>query len=231
MNILGIIPARGGSKGIPRKNIKLLGDKPLMQYTFESAISSKNLSEIILSSDSSEIISVAKMIGIHVPFKRPAEIAKDHSLSLEVVQHALKFYLKQNIHFDAVCLLQPTSPFREKNLIDKAIEKFEANNYDSLVTVRKVPDEFNPHWIYEENGGLLKLATGENEIISRRQELPPAYYRDGSIYITRSEVILDKKSLYGQHTGFIDCSKSLHVNLDTPEDWLRAEEILDQQNN
>ena len=230
MKILGIIPARGGSKGIPGKNIKKLGGKQLIEYTFDSVLNSKFLSKTILSSDDREIISVAKNIGLESPFIRPEELARDNTPTLDVIIHAVNFYKDQNINFDAVCILQPTTPFRERNLIDKAIKKFEEGDFDSLITVRKVPDEFNPHWVFEQKEGSLKIATGENEIIPRRQELPTAYFRDGAIYLIKTEVLLKKSSLYGDSIGFIDTSDSPFVNLDTMEDWKQAENILNQRN-
>lgn len=227
MKILGLIPARGGSKGIPGKNIKKLGGKPLLQYTTESAKQSCLLNRVILSSDDREIIGVAEKIGLEVPFLRPQELAQDDTSSLAVIQHALHFFAKKGEQFDAVCLLQVTSPFRRKGLIDAAIEKFSKDNFDSLVSVREVPAEFNPHWIYEEKVGQLKIATGEKEIISRRQELPKAYHRDGAIYLTKTEVLLEQNSLYGNKIGFIDTTGDPYVNLDTPEDWERAEALVE----
>ena len=109
------------------------------------------------------------------------------------MKHALSFFANENIHFDAVCILQPTTPFRGEGLIDDAIKKFESGSYDSLVSLREVPHEFNPHWTFEEEEGKLEIATGEKQIISRRQELPKAYHRDGAIYLTKTEVILKFK--------------------------------------
>lgn len=226
MNILGIIPARGHSKGIPGKNIKKLGKKPLIEYTFDSVKNSNLLSNIILSSDDQEIISAAREIGLEVPFIRPTELAKDETPTLDVVLHAIEFYKGQNIDFDAVCILQPTTPFRETNLLDQAIEKFRNGNLDSLITVRKVPEEFNPHWVFECKNDSLQIATGEKNIISRRQDLPAAYFRDGAIYLTKTDILARKRSLYGENIGFIDTSDSLYVNLDTMEDWKKAENIL-----
>jgi CMP-N,N'-diacetyllegionaminic acid synthase len=228
MKILGVIPARGGSKGIPGKNIKILGEKPLIAYTYDSVKESKLLSKTILSSDDHKIISVAETMGLETPFIRPGRLAKDTTPSLEVILHALNFFQNQNVNFDAVCILQPTTPFRKIGLIDCAINKFNEGNYDSLVTVRKVPAEFNPHWVFEQKRGTLEIATGEKKIIPRRQELPPAYYRDGAIYLTKTEVLLKKRSLYGENIGFIDTSDSVYVNLDTMEDWNKAENILSQ---
>lgn len=227
MRILGIIPARGGSKGIPGKNIKLLGGKPLLAHTAESAKASGLLSRVILSSDDPEIIAVGIELEIEVPFVRPEELAGDATTSLAVIQHAVEFLEEQGEKYDAVCLLQPTTPFRATGLIDKAIKKFTEANYDSLISVREVPAEFNPHWIFEEKEGKLRIATGETEIIPRRQGLPKAYHRDGAIYITKSSVLLEQNSLYGNNIGFIDTTGSSYVNIDTPEDWEEAEKIVE----
>lgn len=227
MKILSLIPARGGSKGIPGKNVKSLGGKPLLQYTFESAKNSKLLSKVILNSDDPEIIAVAEEIGLEVPFRRPTALAADDTPTLDVVKHALNYIAQKGQNFDAVCLLQPTTPFRRTGLIDEAIGKFISGNFDSLLSVRKVPAEFNPHWVFEENeSGGLRLATGEKEIISRRQELPVAYHRDGAIYITKVEVLQKQNSLYGNNIGFIDTTGDPYVNIDIPQDWEKAERLL-----
>ena len=226
MNILGLIPARGGSKGIPGKNIRLLDGKPLLQYTFGAGRNSKLLSRLILSSDDTAIIEVAELLGLEVPFVRPSHLAQDVTGSLEVVLHALDFLEAKGETYDAVCLLQPTSPFRKEGLIDAAIEKFSSGGFDSLISVRQVPENFNPHWIFEEQNGLLKIATGEDEIITRRQELPTAYYRDGAVYLTKTEVLRDQKSLFGKKVGFIDATGEPYVNIDEPSDWEKAEQLL-----
>lgn len=226
MRILGLIPARGGSKGVPKKNIKLLGKKPLIEYTIDGAKNSKYLIEIVVSTDDQEIAIVAEIAGCKPPFIRPSEIAQDHSTSLEVVQHAIAFFENKNIFFDAVCLLQPTTPFREKGFIDKAIEKFIATNADCLVSVLPIPHEYNPHWAFEENeNGLLKIATGEENIIPRRQDLPKAFHRDGAIYISKTTVI-NKGSFYGKSIAYIESNPQYHVNIDTMKDWEDAEKLL-----
>jgi CMP-N-acetylneuraminic acid synthetase len=227
MRILGIIPARGGSKGVPGKNIKLLNGKPLLQYTSEIALESQYLTTVILSSDDTQIITVAKSLGIQVPFLRPEELAQDTTPTIDVIIHALKWFENQAIFFDAVCLLQVTSPFRTVDFLDKAIEKFITSGCDSLVSVQKVPHEYNPHWTFEVNPeGNLKIATGEEKIISRRQELPVAYHRDGSIYIMKIKVLLQQHSLYGKSTSFIESAPEFYVNIDTLADWEKAEQMI-----
>lgn len=230
MKILGLIPARGGSKGVPKKNIKLLGKKPLIEYTIDDAKNSKLLTEIVVSTDDEEIAIAAEMLGFKPPFIRPAEFAQDTSTSLEVVQHAIAFFESQNIFFDAVCLLQPTNPFRENGLIDLAIEKFIHTNADCLISVLTIPEEFNPHWAFEESKiGFLKIATGEEKIVSRRQDLPQAFHRDGSIYITKTSVIKNG-SLYGKSITYLESNPIFHVNIDTLKDWETAERLLTQIN-
>jgi CMP-N,N'-diacetyllegionaminic acid synthase len=232
MRILGIIPARVGSKGVPRKNIKLLGNKPLLQYTSDIALKSTLLTKVILSSDDDEIMRVGKQLGLEVPFKRPANLAADKTPTLPVINHALEYYRSLGEEFDAVCLLQVTSPFRTVSFLDDALQKFIKSNSDSLVSVQKVPHEYNPHWTFEVNtNGNLKMATGEKEIISRRQELPEAYHRDGSIYITKTTIIEDSNSLYGSEISFIESPKEFYVNIDTMEDWKTAELLLKKLNN
>jgi N-acylneuraminate cytidylyltransferase len=226
MKILGIIPARGGSKGIPGKNIKLLAGKPLLAYTAEQAKAAKSLDRVILSSDDEKIIEVARELGIEVPFVRSASLARDATSSLEVIQHAVNYLKGKGEEYDAVCLLQPTTPSRSPGLIDQAIEKFRTGNYDSVISVREVPQDFNPHWSFEEKNGSLELATGEKEIIKRRQDLPKAYHRDGAIYITKTSVLLEQNSLYGNEIGFINTTGNPYVNIDTPADWESAHRLI-----
>jgi CMP-N-acetylneuraminic acid synthetase len=232
MRILAIIPARGGSKGVPGKNIKLLSGKPLIEYTTEVALQSKLLTKVVVSSDDDKIIEVAKNTGVEVPFKRPSNLSKDATPTLPVIKHALAYYKNIGEEFDAICLLQVTSPFRTVDFLDNALQKFINEGADSLISVQKVPHEYNPHWTFELNEeGNLKIATGEDIIISRRQELPIAYHRDGSIYITKTNVIEKQNSLYGKSIAYIESDKDLYVNIDTMEDWRKAELVLKKINN
>lgn len=227
MKILGIIPARGGSKGVPGKNIKLLGESSLLSFTANTANQSNLLFKTILSSDDVAIIEEAKKLQIEVPFVRPQELANDTATSISVVQHALEFMESIGEYYEAVCLLQPTSPFREKGWIDAAIQKFMDEDADALVSVLPVPHEYNPHWVFETNSsGFLQIATGEKTIISRRQELPKSYFRDGAIYITKTKVIKEG-SFYGEKLSFIESNPDFYVNIDTLKDWEIAEKKLD----
>lgn len=227
MRLLGIIPARGGSKGVPRKNIKLLGNKPLIQYTIDTALASGALDEVMVSTEDREIANVAQSLGAGVPFLRPAHLASDQSPTIDAVVHVLETYVAMGERFDAVCLLQPTNPLRTVETIRRSVSKFMESGADSLVTVREVPHEFNPHWTFEEDdSGYLHIATRDKQIIPRRQELPKAYYRDGEIYLTKSETILKKRSLYGENIAFINLDGRPSVNIDTQDDWAKAEKML-----
>jgi len=225
--ILAIIPARGGSKGVPNKNIKKLNGKPLIEFTVEVALKSNYLAKVIVSTDDEKIAEISRNIGVEVPFLRPDNLAQDTSPTLPVIKHALEFYQDLGVEFDAVCLLQVTSPIRTVDFLNNCLEKFISSRSDSLVSVLEVPHHLNPHWTFKENEkGNLSIATGEKNIITRRQELPKAYYRDGSVYITKSKVILKENSLFGDKISyFINPSKD-NVNIDTPTDWRLAEEYF-----
>jgi CMP-N,N'-diacetyllegionaminic acid synthase len=226
MKILGLIPARGGSKGIPNKNRKELGGKPLMQYTIEAALGAKMLSRVIFSSEDKTLIKLAEELGVEIPFIRPEQLSQDTSGSIEVVQHALHFFKELGKEFDAVCLLQVTTPFRSSQFIDNAISTFIKNGSDSLISVQKVPHHYNPHWVFEADKGTLKIATGESEIIKRRQDLPDTYIRDGAVYITKTEVLQKQNSFFGKTISYIESDPTKHVNIDTMEDWIKAEQLL-----
>ncbi len=228
MKILGIIPARGGSKGVPKKNIKLLGGKPLLQYTTEVALASKYIDTLVVSTDCNEIATVAKNLGAEVPFLRPVNLATDKAPTLPVILHALAYYQKQGIYFDAVCLLQATSPFRTVTFLDKAIEKFIKSGADALVSVQEVPHEYNPHWTFTVNANNgLSIATGDKAIVTRRQDLPKAYHRDGSIYLTKRQVLQEQQSLYGKNIAYLASPKEWYVNIDTMDDWAKAEQLVE----
>lgn len=226
MRVLGIVPARGGSKGIPGKNVRPLGGKPLLVHTAEAALAARLLSRVVLTTDDERIAEVGRACGLEVPFLRPAELAMDDTPTLPVLQHVVAELEKTGDRFGAVCLLQPTSPFRRAGDIDGCIELLESAGLDTVVSVLPVPPEHNPHWVYfRDDDGLLRLATGEDQPIPRRQELPPAFHRDGSVYVTRRNVLMEGNSLYGKRLGgFLADSRS--VNLDTPADWERAERLF-----
>lgn len=226
MRVLGIVPARGGSKGIPGKNVRPLGGKPLLAWTAEAALAARRLSRVVLTTDDERIAEVGRACGLEVPFLRPAELARDETPTLPVLQHAVAELERAGDRFDAVCLLQPTSPFRRPEDVDGCIELLESAGLDAVISVLPVPPEHNPHWVYLRDGeGLLRLATGEEQPIPRRQELPPAFHRDGTVYVTRRDVLMAGNSIYGKRLGGY-LIEAPSVNLDTLDDWEQAERLV-----
>jgi CMP-N-acetylneuraminic acid synthetase len=226
MKVLGIVPARGGSKGVPRKNVRLLGGKPLLQFTAEAAAASRRLTRLVASTDDPDIASVAAACGLEVPFLRPGELAADSTPMIAVVRHAVSAVEAAGDRFDAVCILQPTCPFRTPGEIDRCIDLLASTGADAVVTVAPVPTEYNPHWVYVPGAdGRLHLVTGEAAPIARRQDLPPAYHRDGSVYVTRRDVLMLQDSLYGSHVVGCVIAPDGRVNIDSPVDWEAAERV------
>lgn len=227
MHILGLIPARGGSKSIHNKNIAPLAGKPLLAYTFEAARESKRLTRTILSTDDSAIAEVGRTNGIEVPFLRPAELAADTSGMIDVIIHALNFLQKKEQYIpDAVVLLQPTSPFRKASHIDAAVDLLTSTGADSVVSIVEVPHQFTPGSIMKlENGRLTPYKQGPS--ILRRQDKPKLYGRNGpAVLAVRRSVLLEKQSLYGDDSrGFImDARES--IDIDTLLDLEIAEFFL-----
>jgi CMP-N,N'-diacetyllegionaminic acid synthase len=227
VRVLGLVPARGGSRGIPRKNARMLGGKPLLAYTIEAALAARRINRVVVSTDDDEVAEIGRRCGAEVPFRRPDDLARDETPMLGVVQHALRTLQQEGDRFDAVCLLQPTSPFRERDEIDGCIDQLERSAADAVVTVRAVPQEYNPHWVYfADDAGVLTLSTDERVPITRRQDLPSAFHRDGSVYVTRTAVVLEENSLYGSRLVGYEIHGERRVNLDSPEDWSHAERLL-----
>jgi CMP-N,N'-diacetyllegionaminic acid synthase len=226
--IICIIPARSGSKGVPGKNVKLLGGKPLLQYTVEFAKNLGIFETICLSTDSEKIRHIGIELGIETPFLRPAILALDDSSSFDVVKHVIDFY-KSNLKkdFDYVCLLQPTVPFRDAdNILPVLIDKMSLPHVDTIISFREVPHKYNPEWLFnfdEISNTVLPLS--KSGIVLRRQDLQRFYYRDGSIYVFKVDN-LKSDSIYGNHISPIILSDNMDINIDNMEDWLKAENYL-----
>ncbi|HEU6451553.1 MAG TPA: acylneuraminate cytidylyltransferase family protein [Gemmatimonadaceae bacterium] len=229
MRVLGLVPARGGSRGVPRKNARLLGGKPLLQYTADAALAARLLTRVVLSTDDAEIAEIGRRCGLDVPFMRPAELARDETPMVPVVRHALEAVEATDGAYDAVCLLQPTAPLRGSEEIDACIELLERGGADTVITVRRVPEEYNPHWVYfADESGALSLSTGEAAPIARRQELPPAFHRDGAVYVARRAVVMERGSLFGDRVLGYVADREHTVNIDGPADWRRAEQLVER---
>jgi len=220
MKVLGFIPARGGSKGLPGKNKKLMLGKPLISYAIETALAS-NLIDIVVSSDDDDIIKIASQYNISV-VKRPNELSGDLAPTLPAMVHAVEAMAK---NYDAVMTLQVTSPFRTVRHINETIELFsQDDDADSLVSVVKIPHKFTDTSIMLKEGKYIKLVDSE-KIVLRRQEKPTYWARNGAvIYITRIDKI--GEYIFGGKIIPYEMSKIESIDIDDIEDWLMAEAIM-----
>lgn len=227
MNCLIVIPARGGSKGIPHKNIKPLAGKPLICYSIDIARQFTNDENICVTTDDPEIIAVVEQCGLKVPFVRPAELATDTCGSNEVIQHAYKFFADQGRHYDAVVLLQPTSPFRKVEFVKEAVALYD-DSIDMVTSVR--PAACNPYYDgFEENDeGLLQISKGDGTI-ARRQEAPSVWQQNGSIYVINPKSLMEKGMGAFTRIRKYAMPEVYSVDLDTKLDWKMAEMMLSEK--
>ena len=230
-NPLVIIPARGGSKGIPHKNIKLFGGRPLICWTIDIAKKITDNSHIILSTDDEEIASVAEKEGLPVPYRRPAEYSGDTSGSREVILDAMQYADKQGVDYNCILLLQPTSPFREVADVENALELYNSDTTDMVVSVTEAKS--NPYYNCfetDKSTGYLKISKGDG-LLTRRQDAPAAWEYNGAVYVINPDSI--RKMPLGAFPRRIpspmEASKS--IDLDTPTDWIIGETILNLKNN
>lgn len=224
MKILVVIPARGGSKGIPHKNIKPLNGKPLICYSIDIARQIVCDEDICVTTDDDEIIKVVEDYGLHVPFKRPAELATDTCGSNEVIQHAYTFYENQGLHYDIILLLQPTSPFRQVDDVKACVSKYSPNK-DMVVSVK--PASANPYYdIYEEDEhGNLMISKGDGTIV-RRQEAPKCYEYNGAVYVINPRSLMTIGMPNFKKVGFVEMDEIHSLDLDTILDWKYAELLI-----
>ena len=222
--VVGIITARGNSKGIPRKNLRRLNGKPLIEHTFEAAKASRLLDETILSTDNEEIANFARECGISVPFIRPKELASDEASSIDVVVHALQ-YLRGYEHF---VLLQPTSPLRSSVHIDEALEIYLSSDMKSLVSVSKVTE--HPNWMYKKNEDGSLSPFMEEPLISRRQDLPDLLIPNGAIYVRQINDFLQSRKMIGPDTFGFTMKEEDSIDIDSEVDLAIAEVILNSRN-
>ncbi len=223
-NVLGIITARGGSKRIPRKNLRPLLGKPLVEYTIKAALGSKLLTRVILSTDDDEIMKVGRDCGVEVPFKRPPELAGDATPTVDVIIHAVEFMEKQGFFADIIVTLQPTSPLRQAEDIDKAIRKHIETNADSVVSVTQA-DHWHPIKAKKIEGDILHNYCLEEKEGIRNQDFPPVYFRNGAFYSVKRDVLINEHSLYGRITRPYIMPSERSVDIDTELDF-RLTELL-----
>jgi YrbI family 3-deoxy-D-manno-octulosonate 8-phosphate phosphatase len=230
--IMAVIPARGGSKGIPRKNIKNFAGYPLIAYSIQAALNSKYVTRTIVSTDDEEIANVARAFGAEVPFLRPSEFAQDTTLDFPVFENLLKTLQEiENYVPDLVIQLRPTSPIRPIHLVDEAIEIMLGD--PAIDSVRGVvPSGQNPYKMWRIDPinklmtGLLSVDGIDEPYNSARQALPDTYWQTGHIDVIRTNVILEKKSMSGNKIKPIHINPDFTVDIDKPSDWQRAEWLV-----
>jgi N-acylneuraminate cytidylyltransferase len=224
--ILGLINARGGSKGIPRKNIKPLGGKPLIAWAIDAGLASKRLTRLIVSTEDPEIADIAQQFGADVPFVRPPELASDAALQIDAIRHALETLSAAGEDYDAVAVLQPTCPLRRSDDIDGALDLLISENADTVISVMEVQGQ-HPLTMYTRaaDGGLTPLMEA-NQAGVQRQEFPAVWWRNGAVYAIRSAVILEQGTLYGAKVLGYAMPAERSINIDEPLDWMMAEAMV-----
>ena len=232
MKVLGIITARGGSKGVPGKNLKLLAGQPLLAYTIDAANNCAALDRVILSTEDEAIAAAGRAMGCEVPFTRPAELSRDDTPHLPVVQHAAAWMRDHaNYTFDAVMVLQPTSPLRTSTDIAAAVALLESTGADSVLSVSEVPVHSHPSRTLrlDASDQAVLFATGEpvRKRINRRQDLPPAWVMNGAVYACRTAVLFaSEPSLYGDRVVAYRMPHERSSSIDDMDDWAAAERLL-----
>lgn len=227
MSALALIPARGGSKGIPRKNIAPLGGRPLIAWTIEAARRSARIDRVVVSTDDAQIADIAHAAGAEVPFLRPADIAGDAAPALPVMQHAVA-WLEINYGWTAerVAYLQPTSPFRNAADINAAFAVLEAQEADTVVSVVKVPHNMSPLSQMRERDGLLEFVAPPDQREFRRQAKDMLLARNGPAILLNRRKVIDGGALYGARIAAYEMSRLASLDIDEPEDLAVAEALL-----
>jgi len=224
MNVLGVIPARGGSRGIPNKNLAPLCGRPLLAYTADAAKASTTLTRTIVSTDDERIAACAKSLGLDV-LMRPSLLAADDTPMLPVLQHAIEAMRAGGFNPDIVVLLQPTSPLRRAEHIDTAVDWLQRVGGDSVVSVVEVPHQFNPTSVMRLDDGLLKPLL-DGATATRRQDKPRLYARNGPAVLAVHARVIEGGSLYGNETWPLVMTAEESLDIDTPWDLKLVEHSL-----
>jgi len=228
MDILGLIPARGGSKSIPHKNIVTLLGRPLLAYTCEAALASSCLSRVIISTDDPRIAKVAGDYGVEAPFMRPREFSQDNTSSLSVIQHAISWLEeKEGFSPDAVMLLQPTSPLRRVEHINGAVEVMDRTEADTVVSVVEVPHRYTPESLMSADDQERLVPFQPGPMVLRRQDKPHLYARNGpAVLVVQRSTLIERDTLYGPNTQPYLMSEIDSFDVDDMSDLLIIEALM-----
>lgn len=225
IEVLALIPARGGSKGVPRKNVRRLAGRPLIAYTFDAARRARRVTRVVLTTDSPEIAALGRAAGIDVPFLRPARFARDTSPASDYIRHALAWLkARDGYRPHAVVLLQPTSPFRRAADIDACVDLLARSGADAVVTVSRAPQKFHPSWqlVLGRDGSLSPATGGRIRPLPRRQDLPGTWLRNGLVYAFRTKTFERTGTIYGARVLALPTPEARSVNIDDADDWQKA---------
>ena len=226
--VIGVIPARSGSKGLPNKNVLEIGGKPLIAWTIQAAKESKYIDELVVSTDSDQIAKIAIEFGANVPFIRPSELALDITPSIEVIKHALDFYREVfKLNFDYTMLLEPTSPLRDVRDIDGALEDLEKNiDATSLVGVALTEVQNPAFQVKIDKSGYLRNLNDETIQPVRRQDINPVYFLEGSVYVSKTKDLEKLNSFYQKKTIGMVLPKWKSLEIDDLEDFVMVEALM-----
>ncbi len=218
LNVVAVIPARGGSKGLPGKNVIDLCGKPLIAYTIEAALQSKYIDRVVVSTDAPHIAKIARRYGAEVPFLRPRSLALDTAHTPPVIIHAIRFLEKHSYGVDIVVTLQPTSPLRESRQIDQAIERLVTSRCGSVASAK--PAEYPPYWLVKIRGhkAIPFVNDGVNYFNKERQQLPKTYQLNGAIYVTRKNRLLESGNIITERCGIVLMDDITSSDIDTYSD-------------
>ena len=224
--VLAIVPARGGSKGVPGKNVRKLAGRTLLDYAALAARDSGVIDRIVLSTDSDEIADAGRRAGMEVPFMRPAALAQDDTPMLPVIEHAIDSLAAEGWTTDVIVLLQPTSPLRRPSHVRDAVTLLYESKADSVVTVIEVPRHLSPDYVMRIEDGVLRPFLDEGARVTRRQDARPAYSREGTVYACWRATVERFGNIYGERCQplMVDAADSLSI--DSPADWAEAERRL-----
>lgn len=225
-SIIAVIPARGGSKGLPGKNIRPLCGKPLIAWSIETALRSRYLDEILVTTDDPQIADVARSCGAAVPFLRPDELSTDVATTFAAVQHALDFYRGKDRQFDIVVLLEPTSPLREDDDIDRMLETLSRrwDRFDSIVSIGSVRE--HPAIMKKISGDEIESFYSAGEKVARRQDLTPAYFPYGVAYIVKTPSMLAEQTFYTERCTYHIIGRDQTYEIDDVYDFLCVEAVM-----
>lgn len=222
--ICGIVTARGGSKGVPGKNVRPFLGRPLISRTIDEALASTELDRLIVSTDDDEIAAVSREAGADVPFRRPAEFARDDSTTFDVLKHAATWLeTESGVRLDAVVTLQPTSPFRRAEHIDAAVRLWRESGAPSVITVCRT--EHNPYWMGQLQGDVFVPLLGEVHRHPNRQVLPDVYRLNGAVYVTSRQTLLEEGRILSDRTRAVVMSEDESLDIDTELDFALGELI------